>query len=153
MSLLNPNEQREAAQAPDAALVPNGIYVCRVSEVDRWSTGSSLVWKFRIQPGQECAGREVWSWTGLAAGSIFKTKEYMAALGFDLDAERAQIIGTPCKIAVAIEARSDTGEPSSKVKKVFPYDGPPLPPDPQQRMSEDPDEVFGDGSSSDEGLV
>jgi hypothetical protein len=143
-SLLNPNEQKAAENVESNALVPNGIYSCRVSAVERWSTGTSLVWKFKIAQGQAHAGREMWTWTGLKDNGIFKTKEYLAALGFGLDAPAAQIIGTPCKIAVAIEARSDNGEPANKVKRVFAYDGPELPPDPQPTGKDEFPAEFGD---------
>jgi hypothetical protein len=147
-SLLNPNEQKAAAEAPSSSLVPQGIYACRVSAVERWTTGTSLVWKFKIAQGQPHAGRELWTWTGLKDNGIFKTKEYLAALGFDLAAPAVKIIGTPCKIAVAIEARSDTGEPANKVKRVFAYDGPELPADPEPVVNDD-DIPFGDGDDDD----
>jgi len=127
LSLLNPNEQQAAEKAESSSLLPPGIYTCRVKEVSRWRTGTSLVWKFRVAKGQPLAGREVWSWTGLNDDSIFRTKEYLAALGFDLTASEDEIEGTPCKVNVQIEARTDTGEPANKVKKVFAYSGPELP--------------------------
>jgi hypothetical protein len=150
-SLLNPNEQKAAENVESNALVPNGIYAARVSEVSRWTTGTSLVWKFKIAQGQPHAGREMWTWTGLKDNGIFKTKEYLSALGFGLDAAPEAIIGTPCKIAVAIEARSDTGEPANKVKKVFAYEGPPLPADPEPTGTDDFPAEFGD--DSDDALV
>jgi len=126
VSLLNLEEQRLADEAETTTLVPNGIYTCRVREVGPYGTGKSLVWKFRIADG-ECAGREVWAFTGLSAKSIFKTKQFLSALGFPLDAERAQIEGSPCRVVVTVETRADTGEPANKVKRVFAYDGAELP--------------------------
>ena len=148
-SLLTAEEQQVAQEAPEFALAPEGIYICRVFEVDRWVTGS-LVWKFRVAKGQKYAGKQFWTWTGLKAEGIGRTKAYLTALGFGLNAEPDDIVGTPCKIQVAIEARSDTGEPANKVKRVFPYDGPELP---DEYGNSDIDDAFGAEPSDDEKLI
>jgi len=137
--LLTSEEQKAAESAAESGLFPDGIYTCRVSDVERWSTGTSLCWKFRIAKGQKGAGHEFWTWTGLKESGIWKTKEILTALGFSLDADPDDIVGTPCKVMIVTEARTDTGEPSNKVKKVFAYDGPELP-----NEYDDSDTGFGD---------
>jgi hypothetical protein len=130
MSLLTPEEQKAAEVAPEYAVAPEGIYICRVGEVARWKTGETLVWKFKVAKGQPLAGKEFWTWTGLKPDTIGFTKTYLTALGFGLDADPRDIKGTPCKVQIAIEfdRRPDhAGEKQNRVKKVFAYDGPALP--------------------------
>jgi hypothetical protein len=148
-SLLTADEQEAAEKAPERALAPEGIYICRVKEVERWSTGTSLRWIFKVAHGQRYAGKEFWAWTGIKAETIGFTKTYLAALGFSLDADPDDIAGTPCKIRVTVEARTDTGEPANKVKQVFPYDGPPLPEEPSSFDAGIPAE-FGPSDNGDE---
>lgn len=146
--LLTAQEQKSAAEASSSGTYPEGIYVCRVLEPERWTTGKSLVWKFRVAKGEKYAGKEFWTWSGLEPESIWKTKEILTALGFDLSAEPREIAGTPCKVHVTVETRKDTGEPTNRVKKVFPYDGPELPS--EYEAEEDP---FNGPASSDEALI
>lgn len=124
-TLLNQDEQQAAAEAPEYGLLPEGLYLCRVREVERWSSGISLCWKFEVADGPY-AGREVWTWTSLRHESIGRTKTYLAKLGFGLDADPAEIVGTSCHVRVTIEPRSDTGEQANRVKQIHPYQGPPL---------------------------
>lgn len=127
MSLLSAEEQKAAAEAR-GPLVPAGRYICRVKEIEKWTTGTSLCWKFRVAKGQPAyAGKEFWDWTGLADDAIWKTKAHLTALGFGLDADEKDVVGTPCFVFVEIKARSDTLEPANKVAKVALYEGPPLP--------------------------
>ncbi len=152
--LLSIEEQRAAESAPTFSLIPEGIYICRVAGVDRWSAGigedpqgKSLRWIFRIVKGQPYEGRDLWTWTSLKAESIGRTKQYLAALGFGLDASSDEILTTPCKVAVTVETRTGTGEPSNKVKRIFAYDGPELP------REFDPDDGGREFLSDDEALI
>lgn len=138
-SLLNSDEQQAAANAPEHGLVPEGVYTCRVFDIERWGTGVSLCWKLKVAYGERHAGWEFWTWTSLKHESIGRTKAYLTTLGFGLDADPSEIIGTPCKVRVTIEPRSDTGERVNRVKQLLAYEGAPLPdePDPVEAPADD----------------
>lgn len=147
MSLLSPEEQQTAAEAAEGGIAPAGVYICRVSVVEKWSSGTSLVWKFKVAKGQPLAGHEFWDFTGLSEKGIWKTKAHLTSLGFPLDASEDDIIGTPCQVFVEVGTRTDTGEPKNKVVKVVRYEGPV---EEEDGPDADLDAVFG---AEDEGLI
>lgn len=143
MSLLNPAEQKAAEEAQSSQVVPAGIYTCRVFGVERWSNGTSLVWKFKVAKGQPLAGKEFWDWTGLGDKGIWKTKAHIMNLGFPLTAGEDEMVGTPCKVFVEVGTNKDTGDPKNVVKKVIRFDGELPDEDPPRSMDDDLDDAFG----------
>jgi len=141
--ILTASEQKAAETAQEWSVAPEGMYVCRVTGICRWQSGvgevpmddaagTSLCWTFKVAKGQPLAGREFKTWTSLKPDSIGRTKGYLTTLGFGLDAEPDDVLGTACKIEVVVEFdnRPDhQGEKQNKVKRIFAYDGPDLPGD------------------------
>lgn len=133
MSILDPSEQKAAEAATEAGILPAAQYKCRIVGVERWKSGTSLVWKFRIEKDQPGAGREVWDWTGLTERGVFKTKERFDALGVALDAEEKELLGVPVTVAVEPGINDATGEPKNKIVSVARGEGEAVtPPEPDE---------------------
>lgn len=118
MGILSDIEQAQAAAAVEGGLVAEGIYACRITGVERWTSGTSLVWKLRIEQGQDGAGRELYDWTGLSERGIWKTKERYEALGVPLDAGEEEFLGMVVKVSVEVGINDQTGAPKNKVVSV-----------------------------------
>jgi hypothetical protein len=123
MSILNDNEQAQAAAAVEGGLVAEGVYACRITGVEKWKTGTSLLWKLRIEPGQEGAGRELYDWTGLTERGIWKTKERFEALGVELSAGEESFLGMPVAVTVEIGTNDQTGAAKNTVVSVVRGEG------------------------------
>lgn len=149
MSLLDPTEQNAAENAVEGGVAPAGVYLCRVHAVEKWKTGSSLRWIYKVVPEQLFAGKEFWEFTGLKDASIWRTKARMASLGQKIDATEDQIIGIPVAVTVEVGVRQDNGEPRNNVTNVTLYEGE-LPAEPDSNPDSDLDAVFG---APPEGLI
>lgn len=121
MSILDPTEQETAEQATENGLLPEGEYQARIYAVEKWKSGTSLVWKFRVAPGQPGAGEEVWDWTGLTAKGIWKTKQRFSILGLPLDADEEQACGLA--VTLVVEIGDFQGEPKNRVTSLTRYEG------------------------------
>lgn len=118
MSILTPSEQSAAESANEAGILPEADYACRIVGVEKWKSGSSLVWKFRLDKGQPGEGREIYDWTGLSERGIWRTKERFLILGVDLDAGEEAFMGMPVMIHVEVGTNEQSGEPKNKVTAV-----------------------------------
>jgi hypothetical protein len=118
MAILSQQEQAAAANATESGLVPAGLYRCRIVGVEKWKSGTSLVWKFRVEKDQDGAGHEIFDWTGLSERGVWKTKERFAALGVELSADETAFLGMPVQILVEVGLNDQTGEPKNKVVSV-----------------------------------
>jgi len=136
MSILDPNEQESAEKATEKGLLPEGEYTARIYAVEKWKAGNSLVWKFRVTPGQSGAGEEIWDWTGLTVKGMWRTKQRYSALGLSLDATEEQACAVPVTITVEIGTNEQTGEPKNKVTALAPYKGD-LAPEPEKKTDSD----------------
>ncbi len=114
-TILNDNEQAAAAAATENGLQPAGTYKCRIVGVEKWKSGSSLVWKLRVEKDEDGAGHEFYDWTGLSGRGIWKTKERFAALAVPLDAGEEAFLGMPVDVTVEVGLNDQTGEPKNKV--------------------------------------
>jgi len=123
MSILDPTEQAAAEAATENGLMPAGVYKCRIVGVEKWKTGSSLVWKLRVDKDEEGAGREFYDWTGLSERGVWKTKERFAALGVPLDGDETAFLGMPVSVTVEVGLNDQTGEPKNKVTGVARIEG------------------------------
>jgi hypothetical protein len=122
MSLLDPKEQAKAEASSDSLILPEGVYVCRLSSVEKWKEGTSLLWKYRVAVGPH-AGHEFWDWTGLGEKAIWRTKTRFADLGFALDASEEKMLGTAVAIDVSIGVNNKSGDPKNVVDAVALYAG------------------------------
>lgn len=118
MGILTDNEQAAAAAASENGLLPDGVYKCRIVGVEKWKSGTSLVWKLRVEKDEEGAGHEFYDWTGLSERGIWKTKERYAVLGVPLDAGEEAFLGMPVRVTVELGTNDQTGEPKNKVISV-----------------------------------
>lgn len=112
MSLLDDEQQKQAAAAVEGGLLAEGAHLCHITEVTPWKQGDSLLWKFAPDSGE----REVWNWTPLKAAGIWRTKERFAALSVALDAGEEAFVGMPVRITV--EHGEYNGEPKVVVTEV-----------------------------------
>ena len=122
MSLLDLQQQEQAANAVEGGLLEEGVYKCRIVGVEEWK-GTSLVWKYRVEPGQDGAGRELWAWTPLTEKGIWRTKELFAALGKELDADETAFLGMPVVVTVELGTNSQTGAAKNEVVDVVRGEG------------------------------
>jgi hypothetical protein len=123
MAILSDAEQTAVAEATEGGLVEAGTYICRIVGVEKWKTGTSLVWKFRIAPDQPGQGREIYDWTGLTDKGVWKTKERFELLGVAFDADETAFLGMPCQITVEVGTNEQTGTAKNKVTSVEKYAG------------------------------
>lgn len=123
MGLLNDSEQAAAAAASENGLLPEGSYKCRIVGVEKWKSGTSLVWKLRVDKDEPGAGHEFYDWTGLTERGIWKTKERYAALSVPLDAAEEAFLGMPVRVTVELGTNDQTGEPKNKVTAVVRIEG------------------------------
>ncbi len=123
MSILDPNEQQTAEQSTENGVLPEGEYTARIFAVEKWKSGNSLVWKFRVAAGQLGSGEEIWDFTGLTAKSMYRTKQRYAALGLSLDASEEQACAVPVTLTLEIGENENTGEPKNKVVSLVRYEG------------------------------
>jgi hypothetical protein len=121
MSILDPNEQQTAEQATENGLLPEGEYTAHITAVEKWKSGTSLVWKFVVAPGQPGAGEDVWDWTAITPKGIWRTKARYAALGLTLDATEEQACAVP--VTLTVEIGDYNGEPKNKVVGLVRYEG------------------------------
>ena len=112
MSILDDEQQKQAAAAVEGGLLPEGEHLCHITAVEPWKQGDSLLWKLAPDSGE----REVWTWTPLKAAGIWRTKERFAALGVALDASEEAFVGMPVRITV--EHGEYNGEPKVVVTDV-----------------------------------
>jgi len=116
--ILDSGEQEAVANAKDTrAVAPAGFYLCHVTGVERWTTGKSLVWKYKVGEG-DWVGKEFWEFTGLEEASIWKTKERFESLGFPLSAEEREIVDTVVRVTVEEGINQKTGKPTNPVTAV-----------------------------------
>lgn len=112
MGLLNDNEQQLAATASENGVLPAGEYTGTIAGVEKWSTGTSLVWKFAIE------GREVWDFTGLTEKGIWRTKSRFSDLGVPLNAGEEAFVGMPVKVTLEVGVNSTNGRDKNTVEAI-----------------------------------
>ena len=116
--ILDQDEQTAAENAVDTrAVAPAGNYLCRITEVSKWTTGKSLVWKYRVGEG-DWTGKEFWEFTGLEEAGIWKTKERYASLNFPLSAEEAEMVDTIVRVTVEVGFNQRNGKETNPVTDV-----------------------------------
>lgn len=142
MSILDDKEQAAAESATGNEPAPKGEYLCTLTGVSRWKSGTSLVWKFMVGTGQPFAGKEFWGWSPLTDRGIHRTKARYADLGFPLSASEEDMVGTPCKVSVDIGTNPNNGEPNNPITDVQRYDGEVKQPE-KQTEEEEFDSAFG----------
>ena len=112
MSILNDNEQAAAAAASENGVLPAGEYTGTINAVEKWTSGTSLVWKIAID------GREVWDFTGLTGKGIWRTKARFADLGVGLDAGEEAFIGMPVKVSLEVGVNTQSGKDKNTVTAI-----------------------------------
>jgi len=134
MSILDPNEQQTAENTTENGLLPEGDYIARICAVEKWKSGTSLVWKFELVAGQDGAGEDIWDWTAITKKGMFRTKQRYAALGLTLDATEEQACAVP--VVLTLEIGEYNGEPKNKVAGLVRYEGE-LAPEPESAGDDD----------------
>jgi len=112
MSILNDNEQALAASASENNVLPAGEYTGSVVAVEKWNTGTALVWKFSIE------GQEVWDFTGITEKSIGRTKARYAALDVPLNASEDAFIGMPVRVTLEVGTNTTNGKEKNTVTAI-----------------------------------
>jgi hypothetical protein len=140
--ILDPNEQEAVATSKNIRdVAPEGNYLCRISEVSKYTTGKSLVWKYKVGEG-EWTGKEFWEFTGLGDDGMWRTKARFASIDKPLSADASEIEGMVVRVSVEIGA-NQRGEPKNNVVGVVPVLAD-LPPEPEPAaFDQDIKDVFG----------
>lgn len=111
----------------DFPLMPVGIYHGRLMDVDTSKSGAKgPYWVFQydiVTPGFE--KRKLWDTVSLSDGAAFKRKQVWDALGYPLDTDTDDMMGTVVKIHVkhrTINSGAREGELAENVDKIAPAD-------------------------------
>lgn len=107
----------------DFPLMPAGIYHGRLTDVDASKSGPKgryFVFQYDIvTPGYD--KRKLWDTVSLSDGAAFKRKQVWDALGYPLDTDTEDMIGTVVKIHVkrrVIQSGAREGEMAEQVDRV-----------------------------------
>lgn len=129
MASLPKNAQDNAANAEDQefAPMPVGVYHARLMEVDTSRSGAKgPYWVFQYDILDEgYTNRKMWDNVSLSDGAAFKRKQVWTALGFDLDTDTEDMLGSVVKLRIThrtIQGGAREGELGEQVSKVEPAD-------------------------------
>jgi hypothetical protein len=112
---------------PDFGVVPPGIYLCKLTNVDTSRSGPAgpyWVWEYTtVGVGDEPASKKFWDNTSLSEKSIGRVAKVFEAFGTDSRADTDDLIGDLIAIEVkigTINAGDNAGQKRNEVVAVHP---------------------------------